>query len=276
MVNKSKVYVSRLPPAWTESLLREHFGSCFGTVSEAEVFTSRSNKHRPNFTKRGVGHACFAFKNEGKCDRGDSCLFSHDLSTGEEEPQQDEEDGVEGQRTGSGSVTFERQEDAQKAIEQGSIHASKKTIRISSFQSREDGRDENACYAWSKGNCVHGDNCRFSHEGEGSLAKQSDPYHGRKFQCLSWKTKGKCSKGDKCSFLHTDGGNKEKKTKTTRETKGVGICDNFRKKGKCRKGEKCKYSHDLDATKKTKEGEGEKRKRIDGSVLVEKRTKAQK
>ena len=81
MGNKSKVYVSRLPPAWTESLLREHFGSCFGTVSEAEVFTSRSNKHRPNFTKRGVGHACFAFKNEGKCDRGDSCLFSHDLST---------------------------------------------------------------------------------------------------------------------------------------------------------------------------------------------------
>ena len=262
-----RVYVSRLPSSWNELLIKEHFTSVFGPVESAERFCSSRSTKLP--TKRGIGNVCYSLKNDGKCDRGADCPFSHEIEAKKDGNGNGEGEG-RGQEEGtefldSGSVTFTNESDMRKAIEQGSIHVSKKTIRIQPFQSRDDGRDAYICHAWKAFNCVRGDSCKFSHDGKGACTKQSDPYHGRKFQCLSWKSKGKCSKGENCSFLHLE----SVKKKTPSEAK-KGMCDNF-KKGKCRKGDKCKYSHDIPDKKGS--DDGEKRKRIDGNMLVQKRKK---
>ena len=65
----------------------------------------------------------------------------------------------------------------------------------------------------------------------------------------------------------------------------IGSCHysiNFKSKGKCRKGDACPFSHSLDVKKDKNKGKraseggeealsGSKRRRVDGSVLVEKK-----
>ena len=67
------VYVSRIPPSWSENLFFEHFVAIFGGVERVELFTSRRNAAPP---QKGY---CYQWKNEGKCEKwltGD-CPYSH-------------------------------------------------------------------------------------------------------------------------------------------------------------------------------------------------------
>ena len=310
-----RVFVSRLPTNWNTKLITEHFSSMgFGIVVGAEVFTSK----RKARVGRGEGNICYAFKNDGKCERGAACPFVHGDAGG----ASDEADSL-----GSGCVYFETEEGMKRALEQRSLYVSHRTIKISPFQTVDDGRDVTACHAWARGQCTHGDECKFSHDGPGACMVVGKPYSGRKFQCLSYKSKGKCSKGDFCTFLHvlrekgegkeegkvgglgegkgkgkgrkdgakdkaldnvstgkrarsTDGegggdgegdGDAEGKAKVETGVKR-GVCHAFQKKG-CKKGERCIFEH---VEKAQGRGAGigggaDKRRKIDGKMLVERR-----
>jgi len=79
------------------------------------------------------------------------------------------------------------------------------------YQSTEMGLDKTACFAWAKGQCTHGDACKFAHEGQGACAKVSAPGMGKKWAdqstrvCLNFRKKGRCAKGDQCPFKHVLG-----------------------------------------------------------------------
>ena len=146
------------------------------------------------------------------------------------------------------------------------------------------------CFAWSEHRCTKGDTCKFLHDGPGATQKTGKAYSGRKFQCLSFKTKGKCSKGTACQFLHVARikNDNDKHLGIAKDvplvddindSKKRGVCNNFKSKQSCRRGDACPYSHDIKQDKSTSiatstSASGHpKRKRIDGTVLVEKRTK---
>ena len=79
-----KCFVSRIPSKWTETLFFEHVRDMsFGTVSRVELFYGRKADARPANTRRGFGNMCYAFKNDGTCEKGDECLFSHDIAAEE-------------------------------------------------------------------------------------------------------------------------------------------------------------------------------------------------
>jgi hypothetical protein len=284
----------------------------FGNVKRVELFYGRSRSVRPAFTKRGFGNLCYAFKNDGFCEKGDDCPFSHDVGT-EEQPGDEAADNstdAEEAHSGNGCVIFDTEEGMNVAMQQSSIYVSHKVVKLSPWMSTQDGRDTTTCYAWTKFNCTHGDDCKFAHEGDGACVKVGEPYKGRKFKCMSWTKKGKCSKGDFCNFLHdatskggkvelkgqgADAGVEQRKeadkdnkegsyedgeAKAPRGAVVTGICNNLRKKGRCRKGDKCPYSHDLapitDAVpeKNTEREAGAvKRRKITGSFLVQAREK---
>lgn len=298
-----KVFVSRIPAKWTKELMLEHFKSMeFGEVLDVEIFTGA--RERPKATMRGAGNLCFAFKNNGFCPKGDECLFSHQM-----EEFVEETDDSNKQHLGSGCVYFATEEGMKNALDQSTLHLSRRLVKISPFQSADEGRDCVTCYAWQRFNCTHGDECKFSHDGPGACEKVGVKYQGRKFQCLSFKKTGKCSKGDYCTFIHSFSGKKNKANSEAGEdekqeqpgekrkldeasdgaSKKKGICDSFKKKGKCRKGDRCPYSHDIQSSgsgsgdssavvvaKSDEEAKKAKRRKIDGSILVQKRAENNK
>jgi hypothetical protein len=241
-----KVFVSRMPPKWDVAKIKEYFTSLFGEVVSVELF-SPNREEKVEIRKDIRQRVCYAFL-KGECSRGEHCQFSHDTASGT------------GKGAGlKGIVYFRTQASVDAALAKETFHISARNVRISKFQSTEDGRDASSCYAWGQFNCTRGDQCKFSHEGPGGCVKVSAPGQGRAFTgglCLSFKTKGKCSKGDSCPFQHVqrerepkaaaqlrgaDGAGESASGKSA--TSGSGVCNDFRRAGKCRKGDRCKYAH---------------------------------
>lgn len=237
--------------------MTEHFKALGFDATGSEIFTRAVKKH---VTKRGAGNACYQFKNEGTCDAGDRCRFSHSL-----------EAEVEEERLNSGVVWFSTEKGMIGSLAIGSMHVGHRTVKISPYQSIEEGRDTNACIPYASFSCSRGDDCKFSHAGVGGVIAVGKPYEGRKFQCLSWKSKGKCSKGEKCGFIHSALGAGEKPKKVLPGFPGK-VCRNWIKyKGKCKRGDQCPFAHDNDnpeVSPKVDEG-GAKKRKIDGYALVE-------
>jgi RNA recognition motif. (a.k.a. RRM, RBD, or RNP domain)/Zinc finger C-x8-C-x5-C-x3-H type (and similar) len=182
---------------------------------------------------------------------------------------------------GYGFIVFETEVSRNAAVEQGSMHAKKKTIQIRAVEREETalgrGRDTGICYLWQKFSCVKGVNCIFLHDGPGACVQASAYGEGKQKKCMSFKSKGKCSKGDNCPFLHI--GKPAPVTLTTVKSAvpdlRVKYCHTFQKTGKCRKGDSCKFSHSIEPdaastveTNGTKSSTDKKRCRIDGDELV--------
>ena len=56
-----KLFVSRIPPKWTEKLMMEHFTHLGFGVERVELFTGkREDSSRPARSKRGFGNICYA------------------------------------------------------------------------------------------------------------------------------------------------------------------------------------------------------------------------
>jgi hypothetical protein len=111
----------------------------------------------------------------------------------------------------------------------------------------EEEKDTNVCYLWSQHRCPYGDDCKFSHTGEGAC--QSIQPSKKKGKCFAYK-KGKCDKGDDCPFSHDfEVPTRSKKNEPLSKDnisapKSEKDCINWKTKGKCRKGDKCPYRHD--------------------------------
>lgn len=185
---------------------------------------------------------------------------------------------------GYGFLVFETEESRNAAVEQGSMHAKKKTIQIRAVEREESalgrGRDTGICYLWQKSACVKGKDCIFLHEGPGACVKVSAYGEGKLKKCMSFKSKGKCSKGDSCPFLHDKKLAKIVAKKILKDDKlvpdgRIKLCHTMQKTGKCRKGDACIFSHSIVKGVAAADGTAapiitgdKKRRRIDGDELV--------
>jgi cleavage and polyadenylation specificity factor subunit 4 len=101
------------------------------------------------------------------------------------------------------------------------------------------------CYAFQKGECTRGDQCRFSHSeggggGGGGGGFGGGGGGGGAPVCYAFQ-KGECTRGDACRFSHTEGGGGG--------GGGGGAkppCYSFQK-GECTRGDDCRFSHDPNA-----------------------------
>ena len=95
------------------------------------------------------------------------------------------------------------------------------------------------CYAYQRGECDRGSNCRFSHGdyfyayGQGGAGRRTK----KKEICYAYQN-GACDRGDLCRFEHEYGEIPERRN-------GVKICYAF-VKGNCEYGAACKFSHEID------------------------------
>jgi hypothetical protein len=201
-----------------------------------------------------------------------------------------------------GFVVFETVDSQQRALEQKSMHVSKRTVMIRPVERTDpnaasEPRDTGICFAWTEFRCTRGDECRFKHEGSGACMKQALAGEGKAAKCLEWRKKGACRKGDACPFRHEPSSNGlDAAPPKARPTRGElvsdgekkGVCNTFKSKGKCRKGDSCLYSHlskkDLaerrqtivDASQASGSSSSDsttKRRRIDGMALIHAKAK---
>ena len=136
-----------------------------------------------------------------------------------------------GNSRGFGFVTFETNEMAAKAmaaLEGTELGGRYLGIKVAMPRApREDrgpsDRPKGVCFAFQKGTCTRGEECRFSHDPN---AAPSD--HAQR-PCFDFQNKGSCSRGDDCRFAHTE------RTKQ--------VCFAFRD-GNCTRGDDCRYEHE--------------------------------
>ena len=176
---------------------------------------------------------------------------------------------------GSAFVVFTTKEHRSVAVKRGSFKVSigkskSKIMHVAEVERQREGRgrDSGVCFLWKQGTCTHGEQCRFSHTGEGSCVDVKAST--KKKKCFAFK-KGKCKRGDSCPFAHV-GTQKVKAPSSTSSTSSTSFtssasstssspsttdtttittppdsqktCFNWQKKGKCRKGDACAYKHE--------------------------------
>ena len=215
-------------------------------------------------------------------------------------------DKSKGQPLGFGYVVFSTEEARTAALNQGSIHAKKRNIKISAVERSSVEEDSAAssvvCYLWQRFQCVKGESCKFKHECPGKCIEVSLPGEGKTKKCLSFKSKGKCSKGEACPFLHIF--TKSSEGLAPKSTAAVvpsvpagvgavdsaaapapshekGICNKFRR-GKCRKGDACIFAHvtaipaaaPVDTPDLSPEPSAPGKRKITGAFLVQQRKRA--
>ena len=183
-LDPKRVYVSRLPKAWTDEILAEKCGT-FGIVARASVMLDATTNASRGFgfvvfddeggkanaleakyikgrlpdrsryackvsdVNRGGDDVCRLWL-ERRCPHGDACKFSHPV--------------------GRGGPLVASQASVKKCLE---------------FRKR--------------GRCSRGDACPFAHVAREKVAPVAD---GPK-RCFTWAKKGKCRKGDRCKYAHT-------------------------------------------------------------------------
>ena len=165
--------------------------------------------------KRGLTgkDPCYAFQ-KGECKRGSGCKFSHTME-GEEE------------KDGGG--------------EDGSTGASQKTATKAAAAKKPKKSKAEPCFAWQKGECTRGKECKFSH----SDAPSSSGGGGGSVKKVVWKgvchafERGDCKRGNACKFSHNLTGGQDGQEVVV---KSKGVCFDFRR-GACERGAKCKFSH---------------------------------
>ena len=183
-LDPKRVYVSRLPKAWTDEVLAEKFAP-FGGVQRASVMLDATTNASRGFgfvvfddeggkanaleakyikgrlpdrsryackvsdVNRGGDDVCRLWL-ERRCPHGESCKFSHPA--------------------GRGGPLVASQASVKKCLE---------------FR--------------KKGKCSRGDACPFAHVAR----EKPKPVADGPKRCFTWAKKGKCRKGDRCKYAHT-------------------------------------------------------------------------
>ena len=102
------------------------------------------------------------------------------------------------------------------------------------------------CYAYQKGECNRGEDCKFLHEINNNVEIPARKSGGRGV-CFSFQ-KGECEYGESCRFSHnTEGGNGGFSNFNSggsgyRSNRSAGPCFAFQR-GECERGDTCKFSH---------------------------------
>jgi RNA recognition motif-containing protein len=142
----------------------------------------------------------------------------------------------------------------QKALALGKIRGGAKATSTKKFTLylrpvvRDDAEaDKQICFLWTNFRCPYGDQCKFSHEGDGGcIQKPEESSSGakeKKQKCFAFK-KGKCMLGGACPYSHDFEPCESSKQTGGTIPHGEKDCINWKTKGKCRKGDKCPYRHD--------------------------------
>jgi predicted Zn-ribbon and HTH transcriptional regulator len=89
-------------------------------------------------------------------------------------------------------------------------------LERSKDRTKLDSKGKNMCYDFQRGECTHGNRCRFSHDPKHAGSASKIPV---KPVCFAFK-RGHCKLGDECRFRHEveETGNKNKETTTVEET----------------------------------------------------------
>ncbi|GMI21996.1 hypothetical protein TeGR_g13735 [Tetraparma gracilis] len=101
-------------------------------------------------------------------------------------------------------------------------------------------RPKGVCYAWGRGDCSRGSECRFEHQGEAGAAPSERPSR----VCFAWGN-GSCSRGDECRFTHEGESGatpSERPARTFNSDRPQGTCY-AHQKGECTRGDSCRFSH---------------------------------
>ncbi len=123
----------------------------------------------------------------------------------------------------------------------------------------ESGREEcrqEECWHWEKGNCLMGENCKFSHTHKDDCGGRCGGTRNCRIKpCTHWDQKLWCPFGDKCTFAHVQpcndfmrgdcDGTECSEGSHPKFFQNKDVCRRWKKFGKCALHEKgmCKFSH---------------------------------
>jgi RNA recognition motif-containing protein len=235
------IFVSRVPAVFDEEILKTLFEAHFGEGSVMNVSLALEKEE----VDEDAREQNFETEQKGRKKDNDKDKPPH---------------------RGFAFVTMDTIERAQDAIDQKTLRASVKAtskrkytlyIRPIVRDEKDSGNDDGnsntnnssgICFLWSESRCPYGEDCKFSHEGEGGCLEKSSS-GAKKQKCFAFKKKGKCKAGDACPFSHDLKEEPPKKSAPTTVSKGEKDCINWKNKGKCRKGEKCPFRHDPELQK---------------------------
>jgi hypothetical protein len=129
---------------------------------------------------------CHAFM-RGECMYGNDCRFSHDTNF------------TQHPYNGGFSAPYGPLTGLSNSGEQGNYYSQRRPPHSKS---------KNPCFAYQRGSCTFGENCRYSHDEQGLAMFASDPHglsqgmgHHRKHLCHAYQ-RGECTYGDTCRFVH--------------------------------------------------------------------------
>ena len=194
------------------------FGGGFGDEPEEEKVDEDTYGFRAS-TKTDGRAECFMYKRNKTCVRGDACKFLHAGA---------ETKGSRGEYSYDAEINQFKKGPCNDFAEGGcSRGASCIFIHDKSFVRPR-------CGDFFRGECTR-DPCRFSHDPNAPEAERSN-------KCFAFE-RGECEEGDDCRFAHPgvhEG--KPREPREPREGGGGGECYAFQK-GECTRGADCRFSH---------------------------------
>jgi RNA recognition motif-containing protein len=190
-----KVYVSRLPPSWTEDHLKDHFNACFGNADS--VYIKKDNE---GISSR-FGFVTFSCPESRNAALAQESMHIKKRTIKIREVIRDEEAVGRGRDVG---VCFAWKKfncvkgSACKFLHEG-------LGSCISVPDKGCGKGKKCISFKTKGKCSKGDSCPFLHERkQESTKKRFAPDDSETKVCHSFVKKGKCRKGDSCPFAHTE------------------------------------------------------------------------
>ena len=220
--DERRIFVSRIPPQYTDDDLRAAFESKFGAaIDEATVVRER-----------------------------EAAAEERAEEPAEEDAERFAEAPAEAASRRFGFVVFADASAKAAALSAGTLKVRVKSdgaqpqrvfrMRLRDVDRDDDrvgrGRDAGACFLWARGACVRGDACAFSHAGPGSCAPAAGSgRRARPRPCWRFR-KGSCEAGDACEFSHDAC---EVRAAAPAERK----CFRWEKRGRCNKGDACEFVH---------------------------------
>mmetsp|Transcript_16399 Transcript_16399/g.24715 ORF Transcript_16399/g.24715 Transcript_16399/m.24715 type:complete len:255 (+) Transcript_16399:44-808(+) len=197
-----KVFVSRLPPSWTEEHLKSHFEACFGTVDCASIKWDDDNNC-------SLGFGFVTFESEQLKEKAvlQGCIHAKRRTIHIRPVERT--DGSQGRGRDCGICYMWQKSACVRGNTCKFLHEGPGACIT---QSAPGEGKRNKCLSYkTKGKCSKGNSCPFLHM-RNPLAESSNlSVQTENKICHSFKKKGKCRYGEDCMFSHCVDATKKKK-----------------------------------------------------------------